>query len=163
MSLFETKKPSLEISKTGSPFIQPGQFSDEEFPIATIIQRRRLQILVHSRLYYELNVNLIRDSEFDSFARELVILQRDYPEISEKVCYAEAFKDWDGSTGAFLPLNDEWVVRKASELLTGRKASVNEHSKIFQKSRINDSEKVEGQTSGKQWSNSVSKGRCGLF
>lgn len=54
---------------------------------------------------------------WDKWARELVQLQKDYPDISKKVIWYEAFKDWDASTGAFLPLKDEWVVRKAKYLL----------------------------------------------
>ena len=85
--------------------------------IADKIQRRRLQILVHSCIYYEMDKNLISDKQWDIWARELVQLQHDYPEESKKVVWYEAFKDWDASTGAFLPLKDEWVVRKAKYLL----------------------------------------------
>ena len=31
-----------------------------------------------------------------------------------------AFKDWDGSSGAFLPLKDKWVINKASQLTSNR-------------------------------------------
>ena len=85
--------------------------------IADLIQRRRLQLLVHSRIYYELNRNIISDKKWDEWARELVELQRDYPEESKRTIWYEAFKDWDASTGAFLPLNDEWVVQKANYIL----------------------------------------------
>lgn len=81
------------------------------------IQQRRLQMLVHSRIYYKLNNNIISDKQFDEWARELVELQKDYPEESKNVIWYEAFKDWDASTGAFLPLDDPWVIRKANQVL----------------------------------------------
>jgi len=85
--------------------------------IAELIQQRRLQMLVHSCIYYHLNRNIISDRQWDKWARELVELQSKYPEISKKVIWYEAFKDWDASTGAFLPITDEWVVQKAHYVL----------------------------------------------
>lgn len=80
--------------------------------VAELIQRRRLQLLIHSYLYYELDTNIVDDRKWDTWARELVKLQKENPDISKKVCYYEAFKDWDASTGAFLPF-DDWVKQKA--------------------------------------------------
>lgn len=91
-------------------------YTGNELVIADKIQRRRLQLLIHSCLYYEMNINLISDSRWDTWARELVKLQSDNPEISKNVDWYESFKDWDASTGAFLPIKDEWVVFKASQL-----------------------------------------------
>ena len=77
-------------------------FSGEELEIAEKIQRRRYQMLVHSYIYYELDNNIISDSQWSQWATELAGLQDKYPEISNQVIYAEDFEDWDGSTGAFL-------------------------------------------------------------
>ena len=85
--------------------------------IMELIQRRRLQVLVNSCIYYEFNNSIISDEMWDKWARELVQLQKDYPEESKQVIWYEAFKDWDASTGAFLPLKDGWVVAKAKQLL----------------------------------------------
>ena len=74
-------------------------------------------MLVHSCIYYHLDRNVISDKQWDKWARELVKLQSKYPEISKKVIWYEAFKDWDASTGAFLPITDEWVVQKAHYIL----------------------------------------------
>ena len=115
MALFDTKPKPKESN--GNPFIQPGQYTDEELPIASKIQQRRLQMLIHSKLYYDMNTNLIPDRQFDIWGMELVKLQREHPNIAKRICYAEAFKDWDASTGAFLPLQDEWVCRKANQIL----------------------------------------------
>lgn len=116
MALFEIK-PKPKKAPYKPEFIKPNQFTTAELPIASLIQRRRLQMLVHSCIYYDLDGNLITDKQFDDWGRELVKLQEDYPDIAKRICYAEAFKDWDASTGAFLPLKDEWVVRKAKQLL----------------------------------------------
>ena len=88
-------------------------FEGQQLLIAELIQQRRLQLLIHSRIYYKLNYNIIDDRTWDKWAKELLQLQTDYPDISKQVIYYEAFKDWDASTGAFLPLDDEWVVKKA--------------------------------------------------
>ena len=91
-------------------------FSGEDLRIAELIQQRRLQMLVHSCLYYDMDTNLISDKQWDTWARELVTLQKEYPEISNKVIWYEEFKDWDASTGAFLPLKDPWVIRTAKKI-----------------------------------------------
>lgn len=51
------------------------------------------------------------------WSRELVALQEQYPEISKQVDFYKVFEDWDGSSGAFLPLKDPWVVSKANYLI----------------------------------------------
>lgn len=89
--------------------------------ISDLIQRRRLQLLVHSCIYYELDQNIISDKQWDEWARELVKLQKEYPEESKEVIWYDAFKDWDASTGAFLPIKDEWVIRKSKQLLHWQK------------------------------------------
>ena len=58
-----------------NPFIQPGQFSDLELPIASKIQQRRLQMLVHSYIYYKLDENIISDHAFNYWGHELANLQ----------------------------------------------------------------------------------------
>jgi len=81
------------------------------------IKQRRLQILVHSCIYYEFDTNIISDNQWSNWAWELVKLQQTYPEESQEVEWADAFSDFNGSTGMDLPLNDEWVRNKAMELL----------------------------------------------
>lgn len=95
-------------------------FEGEDLIIADSILRCRLRLLVHSRIYYTLNNNLISDKDWDAIAKELVKLQAEYPEISNKVDWYDAFADWDGSTGAFLPLDDPWVVMRAAKLLKSK-------------------------------------------
>lgn len=93
-------------------------FTDpEELKIAEKIQQRRYQMLIHSCIYYKLNDNYVSDTQWSTWAFELADLQKSYPEISEKVTLYEYFKDWDGSSGAFLPLDLPWVIQKAQDLL----------------------------------------------
>lgn len=88
-----------------------------EVDIHELIQRRRLQILVHSCLYYRLNTNIISDTTFDKWSKELYQLQIDYPEIAVQVTYHEAFKEFDGSSGYDLPYHDLDIQTKARRLL----------------------------------------------
>lgn len=93
-------------------------FERDELVIADLIQRRRLQILVHSCIYYELDANILSDKKYDELGKELVSLQKEYPEISKKVIWADAFEGYDASTGFDLPIRDSWVVNKARQLLS---------------------------------------------
>lgn len=95
-------------------------FTGKELEIAEKIQQRRYQILIHSCLYYHLNRNVISDKQWDEWARELRDLQNEYPEISKQVTLYEYFKDWDASTGAFLPIEEQWVVTMANKFLAVR-------------------------------------------
>lgn len=82
-------------------------FSGEELEIAEKIQRKRYQMLVHSYIYYEMNENIISDSQWSAWAMELVRLQEQYPDIAGRVPYAKDFEGWDGSSGAFLTYYDK--------------------------------------------------------
>jgi hypothetical protein len=71
--------------------------------LASLINRRRRQILVHSFLYYRLNESIISDNTFDLWAKELVDLQTENPAIASEVPYAKEFEGFDGSSGYDLP------------------------------------------------------------
>ena len=92
--------------------------SDSE--IAALINQRRRQILVHSIIYYRMNDNLIEDYEWANLGKELMFLQEKYPDFAETCVYADDFKDFDCSTGQNLPLDDEWAINKAKQLLAMR-------------------------------------------
>ena len=85
--------------------------------VAAKIQQRRYQILVHSLLYYELDINIISDHKWSEWAAELVQLQSQYPELSKQVIFADAFESFDGSTGFDLPYRDEQIVNIAHRIL----------------------------------------------
>lgn len=93
-------------------------FTGDELVIAELIQQRRYQLLIHSCIYYYLNANVISDKQWDEWARELKSLQKQYPDISKQVTLYEYFKDWDASTGAFLPIKLPWVIGIASRFVT---------------------------------------------
>lgn len=88
--------------------------------VAEKIKQRRLQMIVHSAIYYILNDNIISDAQWSQWANELKVLQENYPETAAEVEYAEYFKDWDASTGFNLPINEDWVLNKARQLLHSR-------------------------------------------
>ncbi len=98
-------------------------FEGEELKIAEKIQRRRYQMLVHSYIYYELNENLISDSQWSSWAMELVGLQSNHPDIAEQVVFADDFADWDGSSGAFFTYRDKPNIVSIANILLGSKQS----------------------------------------
>ena len=92
-------------------------FTGEDLKIAELIQQRRYQMLIHSCIYYVLNNNIISDKQWDEWARELQALQQKYPNISQQVVLSEHFKDWDATTGEFLPIRESWVINLANRIL----------------------------------------------
>lgn len=100
------------------PIIPPPTQSSD---VAEKIKRRRYQLLVHSLLYYELNINLISDAQWSEWAVELVKLQEQNPEVANTVIFADEFKTFDGSTGFDLPYRDEQIINIAYRLLNARK------------------------------------------
>lgn len=95
------------------------------------IRQRRRQMLVHSYIYYELNDNIIPDSKWAQWAKELAQLQKDYPFESASVEYYEDFKDWDGSSGAFLKFGED--IKYLGRLLLSRdepKVKIEEKPKL---------------------------------
>ena len=100
-------------------WVEKGDLEDDmtENDIAEIITRRRRQLLVHSIIYYKYNESIIPDDTWSKWAAELVQLQKDYPELSEKLIFAAEFSNFDGSTGFNLPLDHEWGNKKAIKLL----------------------------------------------
>lgn len=96
-------------------------FSGNELKIAEKIQQRRLQMIIHSAIYYVFDNNIVSDSKWSQWGRELKDLQEKYPDIASNVRFAEAFKDWDASTGFNLPIHDDWVIKKATQLMNARK------------------------------------------
>ena len=89
----------------------------EKEQIAELIKRRRLQLLIHSCIYYEYNTNLVSDNQWATWAIELEELQVKYPKIAEQGIWAEAFKDFDHSTGYNLPTRDPWVMDRAKWMM----------------------------------------------
>lgn len=86
------------------------------------IRQRRTQMLVHSYLYYEMDENVIDDHKWQEWADELVELHTAWFRFNAPKpigFYDEAFADWTGASGAFLPF-DEWVKKRAKSLLDSK-------------------------------------------
>ena len=88
--------------------------------IAEKIRQRRLQILVHSFIYYDLDDNIIDDATWSKWAFELKDLQEKFPEIADKVIYADTFRNFDGSSGCDLNYRTPEIMNKAYQLLRYR-------------------------------------------
>lgn len=93
----------------------------KEDVVKELIKRRRLQMLVHSCIYYELNDSIINDTQFDTWAKELYELQKVNPTKSKQVEYYEYFKDWDGSSGYDLPIRLPNIYHRATTILKNTK------------------------------------------
>lgn len=86
--------------------------------IKSKIQQRVYQILIHSCIYYNYDMNIVPDYQYDKWGEELKELIRDYPELLHEVKYGKYFKGYeDASSGFNLPYNDAWVLHKARQLL----------------------------------------------
>ena len=81
------------------------------------IRQRRSQMLVHSRIYYGLDENIVSDDKWQQWANELRDLQNQYPEYCKIGFFDKEFSDWNGDTGAMLPLKDPYVVRKTQQVI----------------------------------------------
>lgn len=84
--------------------------------IVDLIKRRRLQLIVHSCIYYRLNDNIISDATYDKWTLELVDLLEKYPGAYSDQ-YDEYFENWKGETGFHFPHGDPDVLSKAQYLI----------------------------------------------
>lgn len=142
-------------------------------PVAAKIQQRRYQILVHSLLYYELDMSIVPDHKWSQWAAELVQLQRDNPQVAEKVIFHKCFKEFDGSTGFNLPYTDGQIVDIAYKLLQTQTSAESEQAKlalmqIIRKTpsewdRYKQNAKAATHSNGKGVTQVGSKHRKGLF
>lgn len=55
-------------------------------------------ILVHAHIYYDLDFNIISDSEYEKFSRELLAIMKQYPKEFKESKYYSYFKDYEGSS-----------------------------------------------------------------
>jgi hypothetical protein len=74
-------------------------------------------------------MNLVSDSQWAAWGKELAELQTAHPEIASRVIFAEAFKGFDGSTGFNLPFRDEQVVNIAYRLLLHEQSAESEDAR----------------------------------
>ena len=81
------------------------------------IKQRRAQMLVHSRLYYMLDTNIISDDKWQEWANELASLQQEHPDKCKIDFFDDDFKEWTGASGNFLPLDSQYAVSKGKILI----------------------------------------------
>lgn len=81
------------------------------------MNRRQRQILVHSFLYYQLNENIISDSDFDRWSKELYEAMKENPEIAKQTVYYKDFLEFDGSSGYDLPYANPEIQSTGFKLL----------------------------------------------
>lgn len=103
-------------------------YQGEDLRIAEKIQQRRLQMLVHSYIYYDLDDNIVSDATWSQWATELKDLQQKYPEIEKRVPYRDGFESWDASSGAFLPYRTDEIRNIVVRLLRGTTTKVSQIS-----------------------------------
>jgi hypothetical protein len=91
------------------------QITEPLSPAARLIIQRRIQMFIHSYLYYVLDTPIISDHQWQKWANELAMMQRNHPKLVLNF-YDQDFADWDGSTGMYLP-QYPWVVDRGQHLL----------------------------------------------
>ena len=97
-------------------------------------------MLVHSYIYYELDDNIVSDAQWAKWAKELEQLQKDYPKESAEVEEYEQFKDWDGSSGAFLNFGEN--IKTVAKILLEQNNCPNQHiNPVFAKNMQKTSSK----------------------
>lgn len=89
----------------------------EETPERIFLKRRWFQVLVHSCIYYRLNTNIISDSKWNKWAKELYSMVHKYPRIAKSMPWSKELLKFNPATGFDLPMNDPWVLAKAQQLV----------------------------------------------
>ncbi len=96
-------------------------YEDRDEAILAKISQRRRQILVHSYIYYEMDDSVVSDAQWSQWAKELVWLSQEFPDISKKAPYYKEFDGFDGSTG-FDFKYDEKIKNRAAQLIAHKGA-----------------------------------------
>jgi len=87
------------------------------FGLLEWMNRRQRQILVHSFLYYQLNENIISDSDFDRWSKELYEAMKENPDVAKRSVYYKDFLEFDGSSGYDLQYANTEVKHSGYRLL----------------------------------------------
>lgn len=115
--LFKSKSKAEEVKPKEESLITPGHKYNSK--VMELIRRRRLQTLVTSYIYMEMDESYIPDEEWNRRSHELADLQNKYPLESAAVVYADKFLNWTGDTASGLTY-DDWVVSAATHLMDYR-------------------------------------------
>ncbi len=84
------------------------------------ITRLQKQIALHSMLYYRFDTNLWTDLQYDAACQELVYNLRTFPEEAALAQHANAYKNFDGTTGYYLTYHNDFAgyAQLAQRILT---------------------------------------------
>jgi NAD-dependent DNA ligase len=74
-------------------------FSRRDFTTQEKIELLQRWILVHSYLYYELDLSVVSDHMYDRNSQQLHMFKINYPTDWKNARYTYAMVDFDGSTG----------------------------------------------------------------
>lgn len=74
-------------------------FSARDFTPQEQIELLQRWVLVHSYLYYQMDISLVTDYRYDSNSRQLFELRCKYPQDWDHSRYQYAMHDFEGSTG----------------------------------------------------------------
>lgn len=128
---------------TYDPMINP-----TEFKIATKIQQRRLQIVVHTCAHDIFNKQTIDPETFMKYSNELHELQKMYPDIAANVIRHDEFKGWvPGDEITFF--YDDATLNRAAKL-PEKEAVTNEYQKVQQQTRATSSRRPQRKKEPKQ-------------
>ena len=82
------------------------------------MQQRIRQILVHSCIYYEYDMNIVDDSTYDRWGNELIELIKKYPQHLKELEFGMEFMHYvEMPSGFNLPYRHPDIMRKAQYLL----------------------------------------------
>lgn len=82
----------------------------EPMKIREYLHRKRMQMIVHSIIYYRMDENVISDTAWQTWANQLAAVQNHYPQYTDIGFHDALFKGWDGSTGMHLDLPEYYGV-----------------------------------------------------
>lgn len=74
-------------------------FSNRDFTPQEKIELLQRWILVHSYLYYIMDISIVPDYTYDMNSKQLAELKTAHPDSWDKARYTYAMGDFDGSTG----------------------------------------------------------------
>ena len=82
------------------------------------MQQRMRQILVHSCIYYEFDMNIVDDATYDKWGNELVDLIKKYPQYLKEIEFGLEFRGYvEMRSGFNLHYRHPDIMRKARYLL----------------------------------------------
>lgn len=97
-------------------------YDNQHDQVKAKIEQRRRQILVHSYIYYEMDDNIVSDAQWSRWAKELVYLQQEFPDIAKECIYHKNFEGFDGSTGFDFEYDSK--IKNRAALLVAHKGGV---------------------------------------